>query len=66
MKDDLTQFAQQVNAFCARLNDGLTAVALILGLLVVTVGALRAQELVPQMASIMQLDDPQSTTVLER
>jgi len=66
MKNDLVQFARDVNAFCARLNDGLTAVALILGLLVVTVGALRAQEFMPQMAAMMQLDDSQYPHTLER
>jgi hypothetical protein len=57
MKDDLVQFAREINAFCARLNDGLAAVAVLLGLVVVTVGVFRAHTFVPQMAAMVQIDD---------
>jgi hypothetical protein len=57
MKDDLVQFAREINAFCARLNDGLAAVAVLLGLVVVTVGVFRAHQFVPQMAAMTQIDD---------
>jgi hypothetical protein len=33
MKDRLSQIAQRTDAFCARLNDGLAAVAIVLALL---------------------------------
>jgi hypothetical protein len=60
MKHDLVQFAREINAFCARLNDGLAAVAVLLGLVVVTVGVFRAQQFVPQMAAMTQIDDNSS------
>jgi hypothetical protein len=60
MKDDLVQFAREINAFCARLNDGLTAVAVLLGLVVVTVGMFRAHQFVPQMAAMAPIDDNSS------
>ena len=47
MKDQLIAFARDVDTFCGRLNDGLTAVAILLGFLVVTMSVIRAQDLVP-------------------
>ena len=44
MKDQLTAFARDVDAFCARLNSGLAAVAILLGFLVVTMSVIRAQD----------------------
>ncbi len=44
MKDHLATFARDVDAFCARLNDGLIAVAVLLALLVIVMMAIRAQE----------------------
>ena len=46
MKDQITAFARDVDAFCGRLNDGLTAVAILLGFLVVTLSVIRAQDFV--------------------
>lgn len=46
MKDQLIAFARDVDAFCGRLNDGLTAVAILLGFLVVTMSVIRAQDFV--------------------
>lgn len=48
MKDQLIAFARDVDTFCGRLNDGLTAVAILLGFLVVTMSVIRAQDLVPE------------------
>jgi hypothetical protein len=47
MKDQLIAFARDVDTFCGRLNDGLTAVAILLGFLVVTMSVIRGQDLVP-------------------
>ena len=47
----MRQFAirlKQVDAFCARLNDGLVAVAFMLGLAVLTVATFRGPEFVPE------------------
>lgn len=66
MKRDLVQFARDINAFCARLNDGLTAVAILLGFLVVTVGAIRAQDIMPQVVAMVPADNLQSPQALGR
>lgn len=47
MKQHLTAFARDIDAFCAKLNDGLTAVAVLLGVVVVTLSVIRAAELMP-------------------
>jgi hypothetical protein len=60
MKRELTEMAREINAFCARLNAGLTAVAILLAFLVVTMGAIRAQDYVPQPAGIIPVDYQQS------
>jgi hypothetical protein len=66
MKHDLIEFAREINAFCARLNDGLAAVAVLLGLMVVTVGVFRVHQFVPQMAAMVQIDDNPSSLVVDR
>lgn len=66
MKHDLVQLAREINTFCARLNDGLTAVAVLLGLVVVTVGVFRAHTFVPQMAAMVQVDDNPASPMVER
>ncbi len=66
MKRELVQFARDINAFCARLNDGLTAVAILLGVLVVTVGAIRAQDFMPQVVAMAPDADLQSPQPLGR
>jgi hypothetical protein len=67
MKHDLVQFAREINTFCARLNDGLTAVAVLLGLVVVTVGVFRVHQFAPPMAAMVQVDDnPAASPVVER
>jgi hypothetical protein len=60
MKRELTQMAREINAFCARLNDGLTAVAILLAFLVVTVGAIRAQDYAPQPSGMIPVDYQQA------
>lgn len=47
MKRNVNGFIRDLDAFCARLNDGLTAVAIILGFMVMTMSVIRAQELIP-------------------
>ena len=48
MKNHLTAFARDVDAFCARLNDGLAAVAILLAFLVLTVAVIRVADYLPQ------------------
>lgn len=45
MKHRLIALAREVDAFCARINDGLTAAALLLGFLVMTMAVIRAQDI---------------------
>ena len=52
MKDQLIAFARDVDAFCARLNSGLAAVAILLGFLVVTMSVIRAQDLVAEATNL--------------
>ena len=59
MKRELMEMAREVNTFCARLNDGLTAVAILLAFLVVTVGAIKAQDFAPQAPTMMSADNQQ-------
>ncbi len=47
MKHHLTALAHDIDAFCAKLNYGLTAVAIVLGFLVVATALVRAPDLVP-------------------
>lgn len=51
MKQRLTVIARDVDLFCAKLNDGLAAVAILLGFFVVTMGVIRAQEIVTDVAT---------------
>jgi len=48
MKRQLIAFAREVDAFCARMNDGLAAVAILLGFLVMTMSVMRAQDFMPE------------------
>ncbi|MGH7035950.1 MAG: hypothetical protein ACREFL_19660 [Stellaceae bacterium] len=45
-------------------QDGLTAIAVLLGLVVVTVGVFRVHTFVPQMAAMVQTDDNPSSPVV--
>ena len=45
MKHRLITMARSIDAFCARINDGLTAAALLLGFLVMTMAVIRAQDI---------------------
>jgi len=47
MKQQLTEFVRDVDQFCARLNGGLTAVAIMLGFLVMVMSIIRAQDYMP-------------------
>jgi hypothetical protein len=49
MKRQLIAFARDLDTFCGRMNDGLTAVAILLGFLVMTMSVIRAQDYVPDM-----------------
>jgi hypothetical protein len=51
MKRHLTAFARDLDTFCARLNGGLTAVAILLGFLVMTMSVIRAQDLIPDLVA---------------
>lgn len=56
MKRQLIAFARDLDAFCARMNDGLTAVAVLLGFLVMTMSVIRAQDFVPDMLTSLPVD----------
>jgi len=58
MKRQLIAFARDVDAFCARLNDGLTVIAILLGFVVMTASVLRAQDLMPDLATAVPMDYP--------
>lgn len=47
MKQTLFAFARDVDAFCGRLNSGLGAVALVLGILVAALSVVRAEQYLP-------------------
>jgi len=47
MKRRVTAFTHETEAFCARLNDGLTAVAILLGFLVAIMSVVRASDYFP-------------------
>jgi hypothetical protein len=53
MKQRFTAFLRAVDAYCARLNDGLTAVAILLGFTVMTMSVIRAQEFLPQALALL-------------
>lgn len=50
MKQNLVSFARDVNAFCARMNSGLAAVAVVLSITVAALAAERAEQFVPQIS----------------
>lgn len=56
MKNQLVAFVRDIDAFCGRLNAGLTAVAILLGFLVMTMSMIRAQDLVPEMSMTVPVD----------
>lgn len=60
MKRPLTGLARDLDAFCSRMNDGLTAVAILLGFLVMTMSVIRAQEFLPSVLASMPADYPAS------
>lgn len=47
MKQTLIAFAHDVDAFCGRMNSGLSAVAIVLGILVAASAVVRAQQYLP-------------------
>lgn len=47
MKQTLIAFARDVDAYCGRMNSGLGAVAIVLGVLVVASAVVRAQQYIP-------------------
>jgi hypothetical protein len=59
MKRHITSFIRDLDAFCARLNDGLTAVAILLGFMVMTMSVIRAQEFFPQTLAMTPVVDYQ-------
>ena len=56
MKQPWNALARDLDAFCRRLNDGLMAVAILLGFLVMTMSVIRAQEFMPDMLAAMPAD----------
>jgi|HubBroStandDraft_2_1064218.scaffolds.fasta_scaffold597457_1 hypothetical protein len=48
MKRQLIAFARELDTFCGRMNDGLAAVAILLGFLVMTMSVIRAQDFMPE------------------
>ena len=56
MKNQLTTFARDLNSFCGRMNDGLAAVAILLGFLVMTMSVIRAQDFVPEVLATAPVD----------
>jgi hypothetical protein len=49
MKKSLTGFAHEVDVFCGRMNSGLGAFAVVLGIVVAALGLVRAQQNLPAM-----------------
>ncbi len=47
MKQQLMIFARDLDALCAKLNDGLAAVAVLLGVLVIGMMVVRAEQIMP-------------------
>ncbi len=52
MKRQLSAFARDLDTLCGRMNAGLTAVAILLGFLVMTMSVIRAQEFVPDVLGV--------------
>jgi len=51
MKRQLIAFARELDTFCGRMNDGLAAVAILLGFLVMTMSVIRAQDFMPEVVA---------------
>ena len=51
MKQHLAAIARDVDLFCAKLNDGLAAIAILLGFLVATMCVIRAQDILADLAT---------------
>ncbi len=51
MKHQLATFAHDIDAFCAKLNDGLTAVAVLLGFLLLVMAVARAPDFAPGLSA---------------
>ncbi len=47
MKETFRALTHDIDAFCARLNGGLAAVAIVLGAIVLTASVFRAQQIIP-------------------
>lgn len=64
MKQTLIALAHDVDAFCARMNSGLAAVAIVLGVLVAALAVFRAEQVMPTLmdnvASAYQQQTPES------
>jgi hypothetical protein len=56
MKRNLSALIREVDSFCARLNAGLTAVAILLGFMVMTMSMIKAQEFIPQGVELFPTD----------
>jgi hypothetical protein len=56
MKQRFTTIARDLDGFCSRINAGLTAVAILLGFLVMTMSVIRAQEFLPQAIALVSVD----------
>lgn len=56
MKQPWNAAFARLDTFCSRLNDGLTAVAILLGFLVMTMSVIRAQEFMPDILTSMPAD----------
>lgn len=56
MKEQLAHGARNLDAFCAKMNDGLTAVAVMLGFLVMVMAIIRAEQITPDLFSPLPSD----------
>jgi len=56
MKRQLIAFARDLDTLCGRMNAGLSAVAILLGFLVMTVSVIRAQEFAPEVLGTTPTD----------
>ena len=53
MKQHLNTLVRDADAFCSRLNDGLAAVAILLGFLVAMMAVIRGQEIMSDVSTSM-------------
>lgn len=56
MKRQLSAFVRELDTICGRMNDGLAAVAILLGFLVMTMSVIRAQDFVPDVVASVPAD----------